>query len=43
VGDARLRISVLESHTRQDLDQALDMLLEAAQENRLPLREALAA
>lgn len=43
VGDARLRISVLESHTRQDLDQALDMLLAAAQENRLPLHEALAA
>lgn len=32
VGDARLRISVLESHTREDLDQALQILVEAAQE-----------
>jgi len=43
VGDARLRISVLESHTRQDLDQALDILLDAARDNRLPLHEVLAA
>lgn len=35
VGDARLRISVLESHTREDLDQAVRILLESAHENHL--------
>lgn len=35
VGDARLRISVLESHTRQDLDEAVQILTEAALENGL--------
>ncbi len=35
VGDARLRISVLASHTREDLDEALRILVEAAHENRL--------
>ncbi len=37
VGDARLRLSVLESHTRADLDEAVRILCEAAEENNLPL------
>ncbi|MBI3898692.1 MAG: aminotransferase class I/II-fold pyridoxal phosphate-dependent enzyme [Gammaproteobacteria bacterium] len=35
VGEARLRISVLTSHTREDLDQAVDILIEVACETRL--------
>lgn len=35
VGDARLRISVLESHTRADLDEAVRILCEAADDNGL--------
>lgn len=35
VGDARLRISVLEGHTREDLDSAIQILVDAALENRL--------
>jgi glycine C-acetyltransferase len=35
VGDARLRISVLESHTRADLDEAVQILTDAARENGL--------
>lgn len=35
VGDARLRISVLESHTRADLDEAIGILTESAHENGL--------
>lgn len=35
VGDARLRLSVLESHTRADLDDAVQILREAADENGL--------
>lgn len=35
VGDARLRMSVLESHTREDLDRAVSILTEAAVENGL--------
>lgn len=35
VGDARLRISVMESHTREDLDEAVRILVEAAAENGL--------
>jgi glycine C-acetyltransferase len=37
VGDARLRISVLESHTRADLDEAVQILCDAAEENGLTL------
>ncbi|AOZ02111.1 8-amino-7-oxononanoate synthase [Cupriavidus sp. USMAHM13] len=35
VGDARLRISVLESHTRDDLDEAVRILIESAREHGL--------
>ncbi len=35
VGDARLRISVMESHTREDLDEAVRILVDAASENGL--------
>ena len=35
VGDARLRISVLSSHTQEDLDLAIGILLESARENQL--------
>lgn len=37
VGDARLRISVMESHTREDLDAAADIVREAAVETGVPL------
>ncbi|MDT8997740.1 aminotransferase class I/II-fold pyridoxal phosphate-dependent enzyme [Paucibacter sp. APW11] len=40
VGDARLRISVMSSHTREDLDEAVRILREAAEENGLPLNTA---
>ncbi|QPF73617.1 aminotransferase class I/II-fold pyridoxal phosphate-dependent enzyme [Roseateles sp. DAIF2] len=43
VGDARLRISVLESHTAEDLNQAIQILLDAARENGLVLQPARAA
>ncbi|TMO62271.1 aminotransferase class I/II-fold pyridoxal phosphate-dependent enzyme [Pseudoalteromonas aurantia] len=36
VGDARLRISVLSQHTKEDLDQAIEILLKAAKEVGLP-------
>ncbi|GLR11774.1 8-amino-7-oxononanoate synthase [Chitinimonas prasina] len=35
VGDARLRVSVLSTHTREDLDQAIAIFTEAAEENQL--------
>ncbi len=37
VGDARLRISVLESHTQQDLDDAVSILCDSAEESGLKL------
>ncbi|MBQ4844635.1 aminotransferase class I/II-fold pyridoxal phosphate-dependent enzyme [Pseudoalteromonas sp. MMG005] len=36
VGDARLRISVLSQHTKEDLDQAIEILIKAAKEVGLP-------
>ena len=35
IGDARLRISVMASHTREDLDEAARILAESAEENGL--------
>ncbi|QDQ25967.1 aminotransferase class I/II-fold pyridoxal phosphate-dependent enzyme [Chitinimonas arctica] len=35
VGDARLRISVLSTHTQEDLDQAIAIFTESAHENQL--------
>lgn len=37
VGDARLRLSVLESHERADLDTAIQILVDSAHENNLRL------
>ena len=39
VGDARLRISILSTHTRKDLDQAIEILLESAYENKLFIQQ----
>ncbi len=36
VGDARLRISILSEHTRQDLDEAIEILVTSAKEVALP-------